>query len=274
MGYAGPFDGKRVARNRGARVDKLLGLELLRFTVRWPCSSWHFQHFAMAGDGAAMRQPHEPLGLLLWPLYHLACWRAGLLGHQRFIFFWKYGDAIAARRIEAKRFFWLRFSRLYPLHFATLLASRRSSRSTSPWPASRSSIPTMGRSISCSSSVWLPTGADRRLQLQRADLVGVGRSVRLRLFFLLLRIFGTVAVADPRRDRAGTGKHLERHLVPDADLRGYFFAGGAAAEWMQSARARRRPREAVALALGWIAAAVAVAMVTGLDRFNPVMPTC
>jgi peptidoglycan/LPS O-acetylase OafA/YrhL len=38
-----------------------------------------------------------------------------------FIFFWKYSDAIASRTISGKKFFVLRFSRLYPLHFVTLL---------------------------------------------------------------------------------------------------------------------------------------------------------
>jgi peptidoglycan/LPS O-acetylase OafA/YrhL len=38
-----------------------------------------------------------------------------------FIFFWKYRDAIGDRSMSGWRFFVLRFSRLYPLHFVTLL---------------------------------------------------------------------------------------------------------------------------------------------------------
>ena len=102
--------------------SKLLGLELIRFTCAMTVLVWHYHHFAMIGDGSAMLRPHEPLYALLWPLYDF-----GLFGVQvfwcisGFIFYWNYADAIAARRIEPKRFFWLRFSRLYPLHFATLL---------------------------------------------------------------------------------------------------------------------------------------------------------
>ena len=38
-----------------------------------------------------------------------------------FIFFHLYADPIAQRKISAREFAWLRLSRLYPLHFATLL---------------------------------------------------------------------------------------------------------------------------------------------------------
>jgi peptidoglycan/LPS O-acetylase OafA/YrhL len=38
-----------------------------------------------------------------------------------FIFFWKYSESINSGAISAYRFFVLRFSRLYPLHFATLI---------------------------------------------------------------------------------------------------------------------------------------------------------
>jgi peptidoglycan/LPS O-acetylase OafA/YrhL len=38
-----------------------------------------------------------------------------------FIFFFKYADVIGARKMPARSFFWLRFSRLYPLHLITLL---------------------------------------------------------------------------------------------------------------------------------------------------------
>ena len=38
-----------------------------------------------------------------------------------YIFSWKYLDAIANRAVSAREFFVLRFSRLYPLHFVTLI---------------------------------------------------------------------------------------------------------------------------------------------------------
>ena len=42
-------------------------------------------------------------------------------GVSGFIFFWKYGCPIANKIVSGSRFFVLRFSRLYPLHLATLL---------------------------------------------------------------------------------------------------------------------------------------------------------
>jgi peptidoglycan/LPS O-acetylase OafA/YrhL len=258
-----------------ARASKLLGLELVRFTCAMTVLVWHFQHFAMAGDGAAMQQPHEPLGLLLWPLYHF-----GLFGVQvfwcisGFIFYWKYGDAIAARRIEPKRFFWLRFSRLYPLHFATLLIV--------------AALQPIYVALAGKPFVYPDNGpVNFLLQLGLADQWGGPRDYSFNgpiwsvsaevfvyvLFFMLLRIFGKSPWLILGAIGLALGSIWSGISSPTLICGGYFFAGGAAAEWMQSARASRRPREAVALALGWIAAAVAVAMVTGLDRFNPVMPT-
>jgi peptidoglycan/LPS O-acetylase OafA/YrhL len=63
------------------------------------------------------------------PLYHAFAlfYRYGFYGVQifwsisGFIFFWKYSHALGEGRIGAYRFFVLRFSRLYPLHLATML---------------------------------------------------------------------------------------------------------------------------------------------------------
>jgi peptidoglycan/LPS O-acetylase OafA/YrhL len=58
----------------------------------------------------------------------LPIYRYGYLGVQIFwcisgyIFFWKYGEAIATGSISGWNFFVYRLSRLYPLHFVTLLA--------------------------------------------------------------------------------------------------------------------------------------------------------
>ena len=54
---------------------------------------------------------------------------------------------------------------------------------------------------------------------------------------------------------------------------GYFFAGGAAAEWLGSSRAKRRPVEARLLALAMIGAAIGIAIVAGLDDIERRLPT-
>ena len=103
--------------------DKLIGIELLRFASAVAVLIFHFQHFAFVGTAphvfTASRQPFYPVLHLLY-VY-------GFYGVQvfwcisGFIFFWKYADVISKRRLSGYKFFVLRMSRLYPLHFATLL---------------------------------------------------------------------------------------------------------------------------------------------------------
>ncbi len=84
----------------------------------------HYFHFYIHGytyEGYALE--HQPLFGLLEP-----CYRYGTRAVEvfwclsGFIFFLKYGEVIYAKRMPARRFFWLRFSRLYPLHVLTLVA--------------------------------------------------------------------------------------------------------------------------------------------------------
>jgi peptidoglycan/LPS O-acetylase OafA/YrhL len=104
-------------------VNKLLGLEVLRFLTAFAILVFHYRHFAFVAD--------QPVGLVndLLPLYRLlhVFYDHGPYGVwifwciSGFIFFWKYRDAITDRSVGGWRFFALRFSRLYPLHIATLL---------------------------------------------------------------------------------------------------------------------------------------------------------
>lgn len=126
MGYSRPFDltdslPLALGRPQPA-ANKLLGLELLRFGAALAVLFSHYRFLAAAGM-PPMEQQDFPLHQLFWPLYD-----HGLLAVQIFwgisgyIFFWKYGAAIHSRAIAAREFFWLRFSRLYPLHIVTLVA--------------------------------------------------------------------------------------------------------------------------------------------------------
>jgi peptidoglycan/LPS O-acetylase OafA/YrhL len=103
---------------------KILGIELLRFVSAIAVLVWHYQHFAFVGgalpaDFTVSRQPFYSVLRLFYT--------NGLYGVQvfwcisGFIFFWKYGDSIARKKVSGYAFFIFRFSRLYPLHFATLL---------------------------------------------------------------------------------------------------------------------------------------------------------
>ena len=102
---------------------KLLGLEVVRFISSLSVLVWHYQHFFYITDKPTdFIREQQPLYSLFSPFY--------IYGHfgvqvfwciSGFIFFWKYREAIASKAITYKKFFVLRLSRLYPLHFLTLL---------------------------------------------------------------------------------------------------------------------------------------------------------
>jgi len=101
----------------------LLGLELLRFACAISVLVWHYQHFYYVGGApVGFEVTAQPLYGLLKPFYE-----AGWLGVQAFwclsgfIFFWKYAQPVARGQVGVRHFAVLRFSRLYPLHLATLL---------------------------------------------------------------------------------------------------------------------------------------------------------
>lgn len=100
-------------------LDTLRGLAALSVVV------WHWQHFyALNGTWQpGWQRQAQPFFWALKPLYE-AGWAAVDLffALSGFVFFWLYGDAIARKAVGAGRFALLRFSRLYPLHFATLVA--------------------------------------------------------------------------------------------------------------------------------------------------------
>lgn len=103
--------------------NKLLGLEVIRFISALSVLAWHYQHFFY------INYTPEDFIKSQQPLYHLLrfFYDHGFYGVQifwcnsGFIFFWKYREAIASNVIAYKKFFVLRFSRLYPLHVVTLV---------------------------------------------------------------------------------------------------------------------------------------------------------
>jgi peptidoglycan/LPS O-acetylase OafA/YrhL len=103
--------------------DRLLTLDVARGVAALSVVVFHWSHFHQAnGDIAGALPQNLPLYAVFWPAYHF-----GTLGVDFFfvlsgaIFFTKYAHAITERRVTGWQFFVLRFSRLYPLHFATLL---------------------------------------------------------------------------------------------------------------------------------------------------------
>lgn len=104
-------------------TDKLLGLEMLRFVAAFAVLIWHYQHFSYIGEKPVdLVKSQLPLYSLLRPFYEngeYGVWVFWCI--SGFIFFWKYRDAISGRSVDGWTFFVFRLSRLYPLHFVTLM---------------------------------------------------------------------------------------------------------------------------------------------------------
>jgi peptidoglycan/LPS O-acetylase OafA/YrhL len=104
-------------------INKLVGLEALRFLTAVAILVFHYRHFSFVADKAVDLVPERlPLYGLLRPFHDSGAFGVWVFWCiSGFIFFWKYRDPIADRAIGGWKFFTLRFSRLYPLHLVTLL---------------------------------------------------------------------------------------------------------------------------------------------------------
>ena len=103
--------------------NKLLGLEVLRFLAAFAILVFHYRHFAFVADKPVdLVNERLPLYRLLQVFYDHGPYGVWIFWCiSGFIFFWKYRNAVADRALGGWKFFVLRFSRLYPLHIATLL---------------------------------------------------------------------------------------------------------------------------------------------------------
>lgn len=107
-------------------MRKFYGLEICRFLCSICILFWHYQHFFAAGVWTEASVAKSRSDFPLYRLFALA-YDHGSLAVQVFwsisgyIFFWKYAEAVHTGKIGGTKFVVLRFSRLYPLHFVTLI---------------------------------------------------------------------------------------------------------------------------------------------------------
>jgi peptidoglycan/LPS O-acetylase OafA/YrhL len=111
------------------RMDRkgFTGIEIGRFVCAFAVIIWHYQQFFQLGlEGGGSDAPSE---VVKYPFYSVLSFFY-LNGHHAvvifwmisgFIFFWKYGESVHEQKVSVYRFAALRFSRLYPLHLATLI---------------------------------------------------------------------------------------------------------------------------------------------------------
>lgn len=106
-------------------VGHLFLLDVLRGLAALSVIFWHYQHFFMVRPGelpASFSRAEQPLYWLLFPLYEHGNYAVQLFfSISGFIFFARYWKPVTTGKVRAWSFFVLRFSRIYPLHFATLL---------------------------------------------------------------------------------------------------------------------------------------------------------
>jgi len=107
----------------GGRSGKLAGLDILRFFSAFAILIWHYQHFSFVGlANPGFIADRQPLYRELSFFYHYGSWAVFVFWCiSGYVFFWKYREPIVNRRVSGRDFFVFRFSRLYPLHLATLL---------------------------------------------------------------------------------------------------------------------------------------------------------
>ncbi|MCW3096578.1 MAG: putative O-acyltransferase, transrane [Chthonomonadaceae bacterium] len=105
------------------KPKRFYSLDVLRGIAALCVVLWHWQHFflfnARQEDFSLTRQP---LYSLLFAAYTHGGTAVDLFFClSGFVFYWLYAKPIAAKTIAIRDFFVLRFSRLYPLQFVTLL---------------------------------------------------------------------------------------------------------------------------------------------------------
>ena len=113
---------KQIPRDPGT---KLIGLDIIRFLSAFAILIWHYQHFSFIGlNGSSLRTDQQPFYNQFELFYRYGNWAVFVFWCiSGYVFFWKYREAIANRRVNGREFFVFRFSRLYPLHLVTLLAA-------------------------------------------------------------------------------------------------------------------------------------------------------
>lgn len=104
----------------------LYSLDIARGLASLAVVIWHYWQFFYPAPGSFPAVVPDssflPFDAVLWPLYHYGYHAVDLFfGISGFVFFYLYSEPIHERSVTWREFWWLRFSRLYPLHFVTLL---------------------------------------------------------------------------------------------------------------------------------------------------------
>lgn len=109
---------------RSVSPSRFYSLDVLRGVAALSVVLWHWQHFFLPFNrqGVSFSIEQQPMFEVLYVFYKQGYEAVNLFfSLSGFIFFWLYSERIAEKSDAPRNFAVLRLSRLYPLHFATLL---------------------------------------------------------------------------------------------------------------------------------------------------------
>jgi peptidoglycan/LPS O-acetylase OafA/YrhL len=112
-------------QDRRAQIPgRLHSLDTLRGAAALCVVFWHWQHFFYSGTKRGTPALNElPLADVFFFLYSKGWLAVDLFfALSGFVFYWLYSQGVAAGTVRPGNFVVLRLSRLYPLHFLTLIA--------------------------------------------------------------------------------------------------------------------------------------------------------
>jgi peptidoglycan/LPS O-acetylase OafA/YrhL len=108
------------------KAGRYVSLDIVRGIAALSVVFWHWQHFYFSTpqqQTAAADSSLQPLYSVFWPFYQSGFLAVDLFFClSGFVFFYLYANVIRDGKMDGDSFALLRFSRLYPLHFATLIA--------------------------------------------------------------------------------------------------------------------------------------------------------
>ncbi len=112
----------QVADYNPGGEGRFFELDILRGFASYLVVIYHYKHFLFS-DLTGFDYARLPFLTLLEPVYVYGQFFVELFfSISGYVFFWLYANALAERKMGVKSFFIARFSRLYPLFFATFIA--------------------------------------------------------------------------------------------------------------------------------------------------------
>lgn len=232
----------------------------MRFVAAFSILFWHYQNFWWTPLGVQhLVGTDEPLYRFFFPLYEFGRYAVQVFWViSGYIFFWKYRRTVAARSIGPRTFLVLRFSRLYPLHLATLLLVAL----LQWWYVGMRGVPFVYQHDNWYHFMLQLFLASNWGFEQASSFNGPIWSISIEvlvygLFFMVLRHLGSHALLNFVVILAALGGYVLTHRSPIFECVMCFYLGGMCAIAAGTRLAREHRAVFLGLALGMLAVAAA-----------------